>query len=241
MNKGIQAPDISFVVARSYPQNIIGCDNQLPWRLKGDLKRFREITTGHAVIMGRKTYESIGRPLPNRKNIVISRSQDADSTNRSFWDPERALYWATTRENALFIADALSITSHKRDIFVIGGAEIYKLFADLYYKIYLTLVFTGKIDGDATFDISFENDDGWKLIEEQECAKSEVDEYPSRFYIYKKKKYNRRYVNPRDFLKIDPLAEKWLLQHLDEIEKANLEHQESLNLFDQQLTLAASR
>jgi dihydrofolate reductase len=69
-------PSISYVVARSVPGYVIGTENRLPWRLHSDLKRFKEITYGHPIIMGRKTHLSIGRPLPGRTNIVLSRAAD---------------------------------------------------------------------------------------------------------------------------------------------------------------------
>eukprot|EP01035_Chromulina_nebulosa_P065198 gene65198-89207_t len=68
-------PSIASVVARSYPDHIIRIDNSLPWHLKTDLRLFKQRTQGHAVIMGRKTFESIGKPLPNRTNIILSRSE----------------------------------------------------------------------------------------------------------------------------------------------------------------------
>ncbi|MGI9464727.1 MAG: dihydrofolate reductase, partial [Aestuariivirgaceae bacterium] len=93
--KRVTMPSISFIVARSYPGNVIGCENELPWSLKTDLKNFRTITTGHVVVMGRKTLESIGKPLPNRTNVVLSREESKKSNG---------VYWAGNVEDALFIA-----------------------------------------------------------------------------------------------------------------------------------------
>jgi dihydrofolate reductase len=91
---------------------VIGRDNALPWRLPGDLKRFRALTTGHAVIMGRRTYESLGRPLPGRTNIVLSRNAALSCAG------------ATVVSS---LADALRFVPEGADAFVIGGAEIYRL------------------------------------------------------------------------------------------------------------------
>lgn len=87
-------PSISYVVARSVPGYVIGNENRLPWHLKTDLKRFKQITIGHPIIMGRKTHLSIGRPLPGRVNIVLSRKADKNVEN-DFWQrAETATVWA---------------------------------------------------------------------------------------------------------------------------------------------------
>jgi dihydrofolate reductase len=105
---------LTLIVAMT-PSGIIGIDGQIPWKVPEDLRRFKALTTGHAIIMGRKTFESIGRPLPNRKNIVLSRSMDT----------------VVKHEDAgivacLSIDDALDVAHHGDDApFVIGGAEIY--------------------------------------------------------------------------------------------------------------------
>lgn len=94
----------------------IGKDNMLPWHIPNDLKHFKNITNGHTVVMGRKTYESIGKPLPNRTNIVLSRTH-----------PEWSLQ---------LILD----TAKQNDVFIIGGSEIYNLFMPYADKLYLTLI-----------------------------------------------------------------------------------------------------
>ncbi|RZL54772.1 MAG: dihydrofolate reductase, partial [Pedobacter sp.] len=113
---------VSIVVAVS-ENNAIGKDNQLLWHLPADLKHFKEITTGHPIIMGRKTYDSIGRPLPNRRNIVITRT-----TNLSIENVEVV--------NTL--EEAISLCKDEKEIFIIGGAEIYKHALPLTNRIYLT-------------------------------------------------------------------------------------------------------
>src|SRR5882724_3180559 len=128
MSNRARMPSISFIVARSSPGNVIGYENKLPWHLKSDLKRFREITTGHVVIMGRATFESIGRPLPNRTNIVLSRNPALTNSGGINFDEGTQLTWTNTFEDALLTADIISICRQKSDIFVIGGEAMYKLF-----------------------------------------------------------------------------------------------------------------
>jgi dihydrofolate reductase len=127
---------MEIVVAVS-ENNVIGRRNQLPWRLPADLKRFKAITMGHPILMGRKTYESIGRALPGRANIVLSRSQDfaaADCAVVASLDAAR-------REAG---GDA--------SLMVIGGAQIYQECIPHVRKMHLTLVHTRIEDGDAFFD-----------------------------------------------------------------------------------------
>lgn len=107
--------------------NAIGRSNRLIWNLPADLKRFREITSGHPIIMGRKTYESIGRPLPNRTNIVISRDQS--------YRAEGCIV-VTSLETALEKAKAVE----KEEVFIIGGGEIYRQALPACDKLYLTVV-----------------------------------------------------------------------------------------------------
>lgn len=115
---------ISFVVAIA-ENNAIGKDNQLLWSLPKDMKHFKEITNGHTVIMGRKTFDSMGKPLPNRRNIVITRKHDlkiegAEVTNT--------------------LEEALALCAQDEEVFIIGGAEIYKEALPQTDRIYLTRV-----------------------------------------------------------------------------------------------------
>ncbi len=107
-------------------RNEIGADNQLLWHLPKDLKHFKEVTSGHPVVMGRKTFESIGKPLPGRTNIVISRKND--------WFQEGVLIVGSIKE-ALKFAKKID-----ENVFVIGGGEIYKQTIDLADKIEATVV-----------------------------------------------------------------------------------------------------
>jgi dihydrofolate reductase len=120
---------------------VIGRDNKLPWYLPEDLKYFKRITTGKPVIMGRKTYDSIGRPLPNRTNIVITR--DASLTLEG-------VNVVTSLDAALELARAESQISDIDEVIVMGGAEIYAQALPHADRLYVTLVHA-EVDGDAVF------------------------------------------------------------------------------------------
>lgn len=136
---------ISIVVAIS-ENNAIGKDNQLLWHLPADLKHFKEITTGHPIIMGRKTYDSIGRPLPNRRNIVITRTTNLSIANV---------------EVVNNLEDAIALCANDNEAFVIGGAEIYKHALALINRIYLTTIHQ-RYEADAFFPALNMNE--WKEI-----------------------------------------------------------------------------
>lgn len=189
----VRLPSISFIVARSYPGNVIGFRNKLPWHIKSDLKRFRRITTGHAIIMGRSTFESIGRVLPDRANIVMSRSDRLSNENIVSYDDGTQLYWASTREDALFIADVISICRGKDVLFVIGGETMYSLFDELVNRVYLTEVFD-EFPGDAHFKKSFPLKQ-WKILEEEDHSKHyDGDDFSHRFSILQKRERKDRYA-----------------------------------------------
>jgi dihydrofolate reductase len=139
------------LIAACSKNRVIGKDNQLIWKVPGDLKRFKELTTGHPILMGRKTFESIGRPLPNRTNIVITRNKN--------WKQEGCLVYNN-------FEDVLSLFE-KENLFVIGGGEIYKMLINLADKIELTLI-DKDFEGDAYFP---EIDSNWTVenIESQSC------------------------------------------------------------------------
>ena len=120
---------------------VIGRQNQLPWHLPNDLKYFKRLTSGKTVIMGRKTYESIGRPLPNRINIVISRADDFHA---------EGIKVVNSLPAALELAAAETLISGAEEVIVIGGAEIYNLCLPLAERLYVTLVHAD-VEGDAHF------------------------------------------------------------------------------------------
>ncbi len=157
---------ISIIVATA-ENGVIGKDNQLLWKLSADLKRFRILTTGHSVIMGRKTFESIGRPLPNRTNIVISRQKDLTL-------PEGVL-----KVNSLETAiETAKNYAGNEEIFIIGGGNVYEQALKITDKIYLTEV-KASIEGDAFFPAL--NIDEWKEIVRTFYQKDEKNEYDFDF------------------------------------------------------------
>lgn len=125
---------IVSLIAAIGKNRVIGKDNSLPWKLPEDMKRFKELTIGKPVIMGRKTFESIGRPLPNRKNIILTRDKNYEAEGcKVVHSVEEALKFANANE-----------------VMVIGGAQIYKEFLPVANKMYLTLI-DEDFEGDAYF------------------------------------------------------------------------------------------
>jgi dihydrofolate reductase len=125
---------LSIVVAMSL-NRVIGINNTLPWHLSEDLKHFKSLTIGHTIIMGRKTYDSIGRALPNRRNIVISQNKETLSKGT---------------EVVTSIEDAFSISKNDSEVFVIGGSNIYEQTLHLVDHLYITEI-KKSFSGDAFF------------------------------------------------------------------------------------------
>lgn len=125
---------ISIIVAVA-ENGVIGSGNRMPWHISEDLRRFKAITTGHPVVMGRKTFESLGRPLPNRTNVVITRNPD---------------YVAAGAEVAGSLEDALAMFPGGEEVFVIGGGEIYRQAMSIADRLYITRIGMA-FDGDTYF------------------------------------------------------------------------------------------
>ena len=153
---------IKIIVAMS-KNRVIGNNNELIWKLSSDLKRFKELTTNNPVVMGRKTYESIGRPLPNRRNIIITRNLE---------------YEADGCEIVSSLEEALLLTNN--DCFIIGGGEIYKQSLEIADKIYLTLVHK-EFEGDTTFP---ELGSDWATIGAKDFEADAKNEYNYSFIEY---------------------------------------------------------
>jgi dihydrofolate reductase len=156
---------ISIVVAAA-ENGVIGKDNQLLWKLSSDLKRFKNITTGHYILLGRKTFESIGKPLPNRTSLIISRNFQCDFEN--------CFVFATINDAIVYAAQ-----NNQEEIFVIGGGEIYKQIMPLTNTIHLTIVHT-EIDGDTYFEY---DDSNWKVLHSEFVAKDEKNEFDSTYVV----------------------------------------------------------
>ena len=133
---------ISLIAAMT-PERIIGCAGALPWHFPEDLKHFRRLTLNHCVLMGRKTYSSLGRPLPQRRNLVISRhARPADAVTTA------GVEWFNQISSALEWARSHGET----ELFVAGGGEIYTATLDLAHRMYLTIVHPEKpVTGDTWF------------------------------------------------------------------------------------------
>ena len=147
---------------------VIGINNKLPWHLPADLRHFRRLTTGHPVIMGRRNYESIGKPLPNRTNIVVTRNPDY-----------RAAGCLVTHS----LDDAMNSAGNDRDIFIIGGAEIYRQAFDRANRIFITLIHA-RIEGDTYFP-EFEGP-SWREISRERHERDENNPYPFSFLTYER-------------------------------------------------------
>lgn len=159
--------------------------------------------------MGRKTFDSIGKPLPNRRNIVLTR--DASGLPESVEAVENI-------ESALFCADLYTILQDQEEFFVIGGDQIYKLFQEFYNKIYLTEVYSPDIVGDAHFDFEY---DGrrWATVSETEYPRSENDDYPFRITVLERRNKHTRVLELTKFY--TDLSEK--AHYVDEMQKKRLE------------------
>ncbi|MDY2754267.1 MAG: dihydrofolate reductase [Blautia obeum] len=125
---------IGLIVARS-KNNVIGKNGEIPWKIKGEQKQFRELTTGNVVVMGRKSYEEIGHPLPNRKNIIISKTQSYSDTN---------LITVSSLQEAIKLGDG-------KDVYIAGGYGLFKEAIPLVDKMYITEVDMFIDDGDVLF------------------------------------------------------------------------------------------
>ena len=159
--------NLSLIVA--YSENrVIGRQGDLPWRLSANLQRFKKLTTGHHIIMGRKTYDSIGRLLPGRTTVVITRN------------PELALPGAVTVNG---LTAALAAAADDPEPFVIGGAEIFAQALPLANKLYLTRVLA-ETDGDCYFpEIDWSE---WQNLSKQAVAADAKNQFPHSFEIYER-------------------------------------------------------
>ena len=175
---------LSIIVAMAR-NRVIGRDDTLPWRLSADLKRFKSLTMGHHLIMGRKTFESLPRLLPGRTSIVISRSQEPGARGhtaqaRHSSEGDSALNYG----KLIFtqsLEDALTIAAADSGIFVIGGAQIYELALPRADRMYVTHV-EAEVEGDTFFPAY--DPAHWRRVEETEHAADTKNEYPHRFCIY---------------------------------------------------------
>lgn len=151
---------VSIIVAVA-ENGVIGSDNQLIWHLSDDLKNFKKITSGHCIIMGRKTFESIGRPLPNRTNIVLSKNRDFKVKGCKVFK---------SMNEALNFAEKMG----EKEAFIIGGQAVYNAAYDIASKLYLTKV-NASPSGDALFTKIQLNH--WKLISNKNVKRNEHNDF----------------------------------------------------------------
>ena len=161
---------LSIIVAKA-KNNIIGKDNALIWHLPDDLKRFKRLTTGHTIIMGRKTFESLGRVLPNRHHIILCNDAQMNIDN----------------ENVEILEDISMLDKYVKDSeehFVIGGATMYRLLMPMCTKMYIT-----EIDKEFEGDVSFPeiNLNEWKVVEREQGPEDEENSFNYEYVTYEKK------------------------------------------------------
>lgn len=160
---------ISLIWAMDENQ-VIGKNNQLPWHLPEDLKFFKRTTMGHPIAMGRKTMDSIGKPLPGRENIVITRNHDFTKDGFTILHSvEEFIQYSNKLED---------------EIFVIGGAEIFKVFLPVADRLYITRIHA-QFEGDTFFpELKMEE---WELLTKEKGIKDEKNPYDYEFEIYNRK------------------------------------------------------
>lgn len=158
---------ISYLFAMD-EHGVIGKNNDLPWHMPADLAYFKKLTMGHPIIMGRKTYESIGRPLPGRQNIILTHNQNF-----------------TAQDCDIFITPEAILESLKNEdeAFVIGGAKVFEAFKPYVDRMYITFI-EHQFDGDTFYSF---NKDEWELVSDKPGMVDEKNVYPHRFQIYNRK------------------------------------------------------
>jgi dihydrofolate reductase len=160
---------ISFVVAAG-TNNVIGKNGKLPWNLPNDLRYFKNVTWAMPVIMGRKSFESLGKPLAGRKNIIITRQKN--------YHPEGAVAVQSLKD-ALFVANEMDV----KEVFVIGGGEIFKMAWEKANRIYLTRV-KMEMEGDTYFPAIDPKE--WRLISQKNFEPDEKNAYAHSFEVWER-------------------------------------------------------
>ena len=160
---------LSIIVAKA-KNNIIGKNNSLVWNIPDDMKRFKTLTTGHPVIMGRKTFESIGRPLPNRENIILTRNEDFKVEGENV-------------KIAHSIEDLKEYINSDENAFVIGGATVFTQLMPYVKVLYVTEI-DKEFDGDTLFNKIDENE--WKEISRQPGPQSDDIDFNYDYVVYKR-------------------------------------------------------
>ena len=160
---------ISMIAAMSH-NNVIGKDGVMPWHLPNDLKHFKKITSGHPILMGRKTFQSIGKPLPNRRNIVLTGDR---------------FFQAAGIEVIHSLQEVESLMNEAAEFFVIGGATIYEQLMDMADRLYITKI-DASFAGDTYFPLV--DDKIWYLVDEEAGILDDKNIYQHSFYTYERRK-----------------------------------------------------
>ena len=160
---------VSAIVAMT-SDRIIGFENQIPWYLSSDLKYFKKQTLGHHILMGRKCFESMGNPLPGRTNIIVTRDP--------YFIVSNCLIAHSIEEGIL-----MAQKNNEKEIFIIGGGEIYQQSLHLWHRLYVT-----RVDYPCTGDTFFPdiNYDEWKLISKEDHSADEKNKMNYTFLVYEK-------------------------------------------------------
>jgi len=154
------------IIAAIAKNGVIGANNTLPWHLPADLKYFRKTTMGHTIVMGRKNFEDIGKALPGRRNIVLTRDKTFSAENC---------------ETAHSVNEVTDMVSGENEAFIIGGAEIYRAFLPLTNKLYITHI-DSAVDGDIKFP-DYDTSE-WELASETKYQIDDENRLPFRFCVY---------------------------------------------------------
>ena len=159
---------ITSIIVAMDMNRVIGKDNQLPWRLPRELQYVKQTTMGHPIILGRKNYEAIGRPLPGRRNIVMTK------------DPH---FSAEGCEIAHSVGDVYQLCEGEEEIFIFGGEQIYKLFLEKTDKLYVTVIHH-EFEGDTFFpEIDYNQ---WKEISKVQGITDEKNPYTYFYHVYER-------------------------------------------------------
>jgi dihydrofolate reductase len=165
--------DLSVIVAAA-ENGVIGRNNALPWHLPEDLRYFKRVTMGKPIVMGRKTYESIGRPLPGRTNIVITRQPDYAA---------EGVKVVASLDEALALAQDIALIDGASELMVIGGAEIYRAAIARAKRLYLTEVHAS-VEGDARLpEVDWSV---WQEVSRERWPASDVNPYPYSFVVFER-------------------------------------------------------
>ena len=160
------------IVAAVADNYAIGKGNKLPWHLPADLKHFRELTTGHAVVMGKRTFESLPNgPLPNRRNVVLT-SVMSEGVNEGYFEADS-------------LEDAFYLCEKEEKVFIVGGAAVYRQSLEIAESLYITWVHH-EFSADIYFpEVDFSK---WEEVSRQDMPADEKNPYPYSFVLYKRKK-----------------------------------------------------